>query len=492
MIFIEHDGSKVKSAEGKDDAIVACIYTIAKNNPDKFLIIYKAGCDIERFLEQAISFKSKNHYVSSYNALNSDFGYVEDKPFIPTNNRVVYPTWKKGTTALLIHASLINQVANQIKPSDNYLYWINSLGKLTMPLGVLNYQIPIFNDVAPFSNELLYRFVKQHYKRRWTLHLLLCHLYYDKKLPLYAFAKAQFYKNRSISLDMESLQEVDSCKDYAPLKYDVIIPTIGREEYLKDVLEDLNKQRNPPSQVIIIEQNPSEDKESKLYYINDEKWNFTIIHKLLDTAGACRARNIAVSLATAPWLLFFDDDVRVESTFIDEVTSFINRTKATCITFACLQKGEKETMKAYKQWESFGSGCSIVHRDIYSKCSFDMAFENGYGEDVDYGMQVRNIGKDVIYAPSIQILHLKAPTGGFRSPHKFPWSTEALTPKPSPQIMYLRKKNYSLEQVRGYKWVLFFKFYRQNEIKNPIKYFKYFKAAWKSSEQWAKKISVDA
>ncbi len=145
-------------------------------------------------------------------------------------------------------------------------------------------------------------------------------------------------------------------------------------------------------------------------------------------------------------------------------------------------------MKAYKQWESFGSGCSIVHRDVYTKCSFDMALENGYGEDVDYGMQVRNMGKDVIYAPSIEILHLKAPVGGFRKLHKFPWSDQAPAPKPSPQIMYYRKKNYTLEQVRGYKVVQFFKTFGFFKTRNPLSHLARFKKAWQQSEKWASRL----
>lgn len=113
----------------------------------------------------------------------------------------------------------------------------------------------------------------------------------------------------------------------------------------------------------------------------------------------------------------FDDDVRIQENFSIQVEDFLNRSNAKCVTFACLQYREVENMQAFKQWESFGSGCSIVHRDVLEKCSFDMALEHGYGEDVDYGMQVRNAGFDVIYAPQIQILHLKAPVGGFRKPY---------------------------------------------------------------------------
>jgi GT2 family glycosyltransferase len=40
-----------------------------------------------------------------------------------------------------------------------------------------------------------------------------------------------------------------------------------------------------------------------------------------------------------------------------------------------------------------------------------MALEFGYGEDTDFGMQLRNKGFDVIYFPDLKITHLKAPMG---------------------------------------------------------------------------------
>jgi GT2 family glycosyltransferase len=120
-----------------------------------------------------------------------------------------------------------------------------------------------------------------------------------------------------------------------------------------------------------------------------------------------------------------------------------------------------------------------------------MALEHGYGEDVDFGVQIRNLGYDVIYAPHIQILHLKAPIGGFRSLPTFPWNEDKVLPKPAPQILYHRIKNTTTQQLRGYKWVLFLKYYFRQQIKNPFSYISYFKKAWNKSDYWAKKLPLD-
>lgn len=488
MIFVEYDNAKITSSLCCGEEVVTGLYSIANMHPEDGIIIHKKGCDTAEFEEVINTYYSEALLVSNSNTFNEDLQYVEDRPFLSINTTVYYPTWAKGTRLVYIHASLINQVQGQVTQDCGLLYWINSVSKLTRGPGVLSYQAP----VAPILEKLhitdVYRFVAEHYKKRWTFLLLINHIYYEKRFPLYAFAKAQFYKQRHPQLDIASLQKSHSSSEYELIAYDVVIPTVGRPSYLYDVLKDLNSQKLTPVNVIIIEQDGDESAQSQLSEILENDWNFNIIHEFTQITGACRARNRGVLLSTAPWLLFFDDDVSIESNFITRAVQFINTTKAKCITFACLQKGEKELQLTYKQWESFGSGCSLVHRDIFSKCSFDMALEHGYGEDMDYGMQIRNLGEDIIYAPQIQILHLKAPVGGFRKPHVFPWHNENVQPKPSPQIMYFRKKNFTKKQLQGYKMIQFFKSFGFFRTKNPLKHFMRFRKAWEQSELWASKL----
>ena len=64
-----------------------------------------------------------------------------------------------------------------------------------------------------------------------------------------------------------------------------------------------------------------------------------------------------------------------------------------------------------------------------------MGFEFGFGEDADFGMQLRNQGYDVLYLPEPEILHLKAPIGGFRTKPVLQWQNESIQPKPSPTVM---------------------------------------------------------
>ncbi|SCX92678.1 Glycosyltransferase, GT2 family [Nonlabens sp. Hel1_33_55] len=492
MIVLRHEKGKVSEGNHAGENVIEVLYKTAKKNPAEPIIIIKNKLDASEFIDAIGQNPSERSLISNYNPLNDGLGYVEDSPFINVSNSVKYPTWIKGSNAIYIHSSLVNKISHQLPAGNDLLYWVNSVARLLQSKGVLCYQIPMMHQDERLLTTKLYQFVKQHYKRRWTFFLLACHLIYEKRFPVYAFAKAQFYKRRNLEFDQREQNDLSSFilreKPKEILNYDVIIPTMGRPKYLYDVLNDLSDQTILPVSVIIIEQNENPSSTSQLSYLKDESWPFAIIHNFIHQTGACNARNMAIDLSAAPWVLFFDDDVNVSKDLSNNISNFIKSTHSRAVTFPCLQEGEEEKQKGYFQWAFFGSGCSIVHRDIVNCCKFDPALEHGYGEDVDYGMQIRNSGFDIIYAPEVQIRHLKAPSGGFRSEFKFPWQDDTIQPKPSPHIMYFRKKSYTQQQLLGYKLVLALKLFSNSRNKNPWKFIRKFKKQWESSAKYASRL----
>ncbi|AWH72867.1 glycosyl transferase family 2 [Dokdonia sp. Dokd-P16] len=472
--------------------IIEAIYKCARENPDNYLLVYEKTADVDAFKAALPVLNHSAYFFSNYNNSHPDIGYVEDSPFLNINKKVTYPTWLKGTAIVCMHANFINESVLSHSSQKNYLYWLNSLGKLSQTRGVLNYQIPTTIQNEEFETYELYKFVKQHYRTRWVFILLLCHLWYEKRFPVISLMRTIFIKKSLLKIDIHELQTFKKVQTKSNFEYDVIIPTIGRAGYLKDVLEDLAKQTLLAKKVIIVEQNENPNTVTELDYLLIQSWPFEIDHYFIHRTGACNARNNAIAKTSSDWVLLFDDDNRFNNDVLERVSEAIQSTNSKVINLAYLQQGEIENDTYFKQWEAFGSGCSIVHRDIINKCKFDMALEHGYGEDVDYGMQIRNAGYDVIYAPQIQLLHLKAPVGGFRKLHVFPWQEDAVLPKPSPQIMYHRTKNYTPKQLIGYKVTLFIKFYKDYSIKNPIAYYKYFKKAWSKSLYWSQKLAQDA
>jgi glycosyltransferase involved in cell wall biosynthesis len=425
--------------------------------------------------------------------MSTDIGYVEDGPFISVGKESIYPTWQMIDRMGVMHSSLLGKLpSSAFQGAPSFVYWLNSVAVRLRPQGLCCYRMYVESLPqrigSSMDTTLLYRFVSQHYKKRWTLLLFLSHLLFEVRFPLFAFAKAQWYKKQLLIVDFDTLKPHDEELISVPFEIDVIIPTIGREAYLYDVLKDLSAQTILPKNVIIVEQDQDPNMKTALDYLTSEVWPFEIQHHFIHQTGACNARNVAMEQVKSPWVLFFDDDIRCNTDMVAKIKAAMCSTKAKAITLACLQEGEEELMKAFKQWESFGSGCSVVHKEVVEQLKFDMSLEHGYGEDVDFGMQIRQAGYDILYAPQIQLKHLKAPVGGFREPHVFPWKEDGIQPKPSPQIMYHRQKNYTPKQLLGYKMVLFLKAFRAAKSINPFAFYTMTKAGWEASKTWAAKL----
>lgn len=509
MIIVYHINNKIAEIVASDNQKIEFDYQgtianglqkIAKLFPDAKIVWchsdFKGRLDLESLKtlfhhdKMMLSFSSTQH-----NFFDTTIGYVEESLFINVNKKISYPTWQMSSVVGVVHAAVLNALKGKIVCDNDFDYYLSSLAKLGMPLGLLCYSEPRLLKCGEFKNNnkasiyTLFRFVKQHYKTRWIFLLLLNIGLYERKFPIFPLLFSLFYKYRyNATINLDCIKVQSSLKIIDERTIDIIIPTIGRKDYLFDVLKDLSKQSLLPSKIIIVEQNPEEFSKSELDYIYQEKWPFKIEHFFIHKAGACNARNLALKQITSEWVFFADDDIRIDDLFIQKTFESINKFGVKAVSISCLQKDEKQIFKNVFQWGSFGSGCSFVATAILNDCSFNMGYEFGFAEDSDFGMQLRNKDCDVLYLPKPEILHLKAPIGGFRTKPVLLWQNDRIQPKPSPTVMlYILLHNTQL-QLKGYKTTLFFKFYKHQNIKNPYSYYKMFHKRWNQSVFWANQL----
>lgn len=429
------------------------------------------------------------------NFFGDKIGYAEHLPFIKINKEVTYPSWQMSSCAGIIHASVLQEIKGKIKPDADFDYFLNSIAKLCMPLGLLCYSEPKLlrnkNYQINFksSNYKLFRFVKQHYKTSWTFLLFINLLIYERQLAFLPFLSTLFFRSRNAKKINIDTIKIERRHDDFSTSFDVILPTIGRKNFLYDVLCDLRNQTKLPENVIVVEQNSLVGSISELDYLTNQTWPFTIKHTFTNTPGACNARNIALDAVESDWVFFADDDIRIEPDFVENTFHELHKTGASAVSINCLHVGEKQKYEQIFQWSSFGSGCSFVSRKAIKNSRFNMSFEFGYGEDSEFGMQLRNQGCDILYLPFPSILHLRAPVGGFRFKPVLEWKQENIQPKPSPTVMLYHLLHYSKEELRGYKTTLFLKFYKEQKIKNPFIYYKMFRKQWDKSVFWARKLN---
>ncbi|MFE3871878.1 glycosyltransferase family 2 protein [Flavobacterium sp. ZS1P70] len=509
MIIVHHINGKITDVITSDNqkiefdykkTIASGLHELACQFPDKKIVwchsAVKEQLDLETIKKlfhhdkMMLSFSSSQH-----NFFETTIGYVEESLFINVNKKVSYPTWQMSSLVGIIHASILNALRDKIFCDADFDYYLNSVAKLCMPLGLLCYSEPKLlkkgehRNIPRPSIYDLFRFVKQHYKTRWVFLLLLNLGLYERKFPVLPLLVSFFYKNRkngAINLDTIKVQSSVNVIDKGTV--DVIIPTIGRKDYLYDVLKDFSRQTFLPTKIIIVEQNPQEGSKTELDYIHGEKWPFAIKHIFIHQTGVCNARNLALNNTESEWVFLADDDNRFDTDLIQEVFKNIKKYGNEVATTSYPQKNEVKKYRKVIQWPTFGAGNSFVKRILLDEIRFNDSLEFGYGEDSDFGMQLRNKGYDVLYLPEPEIIHLKAPIGGFRTKPGLLWKNDNIQPKPSPTVMLYIISHNSQEQLKGYKTTLFFKFYKHQNIKNPFRYFKMFQKQWNQSVFWANQL----
>lgn len=478
------------------------IYKLIELYPSELLLW--CHTDLVPFInqEQINSICSSNSEMISYtnseeNYISKNIGFVEQSIFINFSKKTKIATWQMSSAIGVAHADVFSALKNTIQPVKDFDYFLNSIAKTAMPLGVFCYSNPnlltVKNTEMPFKRKVsfteLFQFVSQHYKKIWLLVLLVCLLYKKRKFPLFALLRSLFYSKINIDkVQIKDFHLLSANEEIFSDTIDVLIPTIGRKEPLYYFLKNLSEQTILPKSVIIIEQNPILNAVSELDYLVNESWPFPIKHQLIYQLGACNARNLALKEITSDWVFFADDDIEIQNDFLENCLVNANKYKQQVFSLSCLLRNEKKHFNTRFQWVSFGSGASFANINAIKNLKFDSKYEFGFGEDADFGMQIRNNGSDVIYFPTPEIIHLKAPIGGFRTKVVRKWDNDLVEPKPSPTVMVYKLTYDSEEQLLAYKFMYFFRSYTFKDVFNPIKKYKTLLSKWNRSEYWAQKL----
>ena len=498
---IYKDLAEVSSFDSSKD-IQGLLFEFAQQFPEAQLIwVYESL--VNQVNQSWIENNVKSKVMYFYNPSETEFlsdkvGYVEPSPFIKINKKVCFASWQASAFIGCISAQdFVSFGSRFIKDNFSFGYFLTIMAKMGHRNGLRTYSNPnLLQEEKKVNSHIgttkeLFHWTAQYYGFSKCLQLFLLFVLYEKQLPIASLMSVIAVKRIAFDPNIKTAQEVSNVA-FSAVTLDVLIPTIGRKKYLYDVLCDLRTQTKIPNRIIIVEQNPLENSQSELDYLKNEIWPFEIIHHFINQTGACNARNIALKEVKSDWVFFADDDIKLASTFIEESLKNILKTNEKAFTLACFRPNEAPVFHHLMHWDTFGSGCSMVKREALEGLKFDMRFENGFGEDADFGMQLRNKGYDVLYLPQPQILHLKAPVGGFRVKPTLPWQEEQFQPKPSPTVMLFKMLYHTKEQILGYKLNLFLKYYNQQTIKNPFKYYKTMQKQWEVSEKWAEKLKLQS
>lgn len=322
-----------------------------------------------------------------------------------------------------------------------------ALRKGIIPENTLQNPDPKRYDIRdPHDN---YRFISKYFPRKWRLYILALRLFSFKNpvRETSAFISTRGIRmtktgNAGLYGDFSTYQN----NRYGPDEpVSVIIPTLNRYEYLKDVLDDLEKQTHRNLEVIICDQ--SDPFDDTIYR------NRKILLKLLrqEEKALWLARNRCYTVSSGRFILLFDDDSRVEPDWIEnhlKCLAYFNADISAGVTDTIVGNGLSEKDAYFHLSDVFDTGNAMVRREVFSKTGlFDRQFEKQRMGDGEFGLRSYLAGFPVISNPYAKRIHLKVDTGGLRQFGS--WDAfrpkNILSPRPVPSVLYLARRYFGTD-----------------------------------------------
>jgi glycosyltransferase involved in cell wall biosynthesis len=297
----------------------------------------------------------------------------------------------------------------------------------------------------PIEDE--YRFVRKNYNVVWVNYILFLRIisFNNPIKEFKAFRNTKRVKKESYHLEPIEYGEFKSFKSELLSKtplVSVIIPTLNRYDYLKDVLADLENQTYKNIEVIIVDQ--SEPFEANMY----DDWSLDIKFWYQKEKALWKARNDAINTSKGEFILLYDDDSRVDNNWIEEhikCLDFFNADISSGVSLSTIGAKIPEHYSYFRWSDQIDTGNVLLKKSVFEKVGlFDLNFEKQRMGDGEYGMRTYLAGYKNISNPFAKRIHLKVGSGGLRQmgswdgwrPKRF-WSA-----RPVPSILYYFRKHH--------------------------------------------------
>ncbi len=297
-----------------------------------------------------------------------------------------------------------------------------------------------------------YIFVRKYYKNHRVYYLLVRNILnlHNPIRELYAFYKTRNVKKITLTNSYFKYNDYDKFQSelvkLSPL-VSIIIPTLNRYDFLESVLNDLKVQNYENFEVIIIDQtdNPIKD-----FY---DKFNLNLRVIYQKEKGQWLARNEAIRNAKGEYLVFFDDDSRVEADWVFQHLKGLDYFNADISAGVSNSKvGDNIPLNySFFRWaDQFDSGNALVKRKVFNEIGmFDRQFDKQRMGDGEFGLRAYLAGFKSISHPYAKRIHLKTSTGGLRQMGSWDAfrSKNFFAPRPLPSVLYFYRKYFPRNYV---------------------------------------------
>lgn len=217
----------------------------------------------------------------------------------------------------------------------------------------------------------------------------------------------------------------------------VVIPTYGRELVLLETINQLLQQESEAAEILVIDQTITHEQETdKRLRIWQSEGAIRWIR--VDKPSQPMALNIGLQKATQPFVLFLDDDIRIDEGFVGFHYNAFDSENIWGVAGQVLQLGESEDrgyvhqsmsgiladvdfvfhsgQKTYIENGMSGNLCVRRERALQIG-GFDENFipPVSYRFDNEFCKRLCRVGGKIIFEPKARIYHLRAERGGTRT-----------------------------------------------------------------------------
>lgn len=301
-----------------------------------------------------------------------------------------------------------------------------------------------------------YRFVRRYFSKAWVWYVLFVRLIsgYNPLNEVKAFVKTKDVKRVDLSMMPQVYDALDTFTSplvKAKPLVSVIIPTLNRYPYLEMVLKDLEAQDYRHFEVIVVDQSDAFNVEFYSPYTLD----INVIHQ--KEKALWLARNTAIKAAKGDYLLFFDDDSRVEKDWIRQhliALDYFNADISSGVSISTVGAKVPQHYAYYKISDQLDTGNTLIKRLVFERIGlFDRQFEKQRMGDGEFGLRAYMDGFKNVSNPNAKRLHLKVDSGGLREMGSWDAfrTTKLFAPRPIPSVLYFFRSYFGNTQAR---WAL--------------------------------------
>lgn len=296
-----------------------------------------------------------------------------------------------------------------------------------------------------------YRFLRKYFHPAWVWYVLMLRLLSFKN-PIREIAGFKRSKNARRSDYLKRPIQYPAWKTFESTLMaekpfiSVVIPTLNRYEYLKDVLSDFEIQTYTNFEIIIVDQSQPFQGD----FCKD--FNLKIKHIHQEEPALWSARNTAIKQSAGSIIALSEDDVRIGPDWLENHLKCLDFFYADISAGVFYPEGSSipEDRSFFAIASQFATGNALLNKGVFKEIGlFDRQFEKQRMGDGEFGLRAYLNGFKSVSNPFASCIDVKAGTGGLREMGS--WDAfrpkKLFAPRPIPSVLYLYRKYFGRKRA---------------------------------------------